>query len=1001
MFFFNFLTKYKNTHKLALLFVISVAITSCGDIGCNEAGEYYAKTFKLHANPKNFKKDAILINSYGGYSDKAQAIDWFDTGLLYSGGNKITVAISGHWSANASNINTYEVIGKLKHCTICAKEKSNSDSSKPNITNNQCYCTPTLSPEGIIETPTPSIEEKDVEGATNPQGLKNTTDCSNNLNHQKDGNICSCQKAENISNTELAKKTIFSLGSSKKLLDNSPAIPKQQSSPPIDQNPCRLSMGIGAYLALYPPESSNNTNPPEVVHHMFSLKEFCPIKKTNGKCLDADGNIRTKFIWESTNPIPFNEAGTANSEDLSKIKLALYDHYYHDNGGFYNLEFIGGVIQKEGDGIFSSSIKLAEDFLFGSNDYNPELKRREKKDGVAEFMFKAVFNDPIIKKVISISLVLYVTFYGLAFLSGLVDFGRKELMTRLLKFGLVVLFTNPSAWQFYNGFVVQFFKGGMDTLVKVVTSIFESKISPTLGSLFLQADETSTSVHKKFIYVDMIVRDLISKPNINRIFGLLFSKGTAFLSIAYIPIILALILYFIYTALDITIKYLVNLIKICFGLALGPVFILFSLFEKTKDMFKNWLAFMGSRTFEIILLFTIFHPFLMLIDLEFKTMMDFKVCIEELKHEFYPFTIPASEIGNRTIFQWAEFFFKIGAMIFIMKTFAEKIGDISGQIITIGGVSNADSISEKGHGESGFSLAGGIAKGMAGIAKSAVTSKYVAGVAKYAGRLGLSATTKIGRVKFGTDNRSLNERINDGFKAVGIRFRGARSLMRDAKIDSAISKATAAADSEKLTGADRESFIRKKTAEAMNEYNFQNKNNSAMLGIDSENIRKRLDEKLIKQPMKEMIKEKAMQYKEQGIFGKEAQDLIKKDIEDWSKKNLSSTSQKKVSEFFKKSSVKHLMKSESTLSGGQAARMTEALLSSGSVEQAKEFADKYRDNMIRIEMEQKQKQQETLESGGKSAKFVRTALNNPGFLLVGNILRMLGKGGQLTFDTIK
>ncbi|MFZ9470440.1 MAG: type IV secretion system protein, partial [Rickettsiales bacterium] len=996
MFFLNFFTKYKNITKLLLISVICSTLSSCGEVGCNEAGEFYAKTYELHANPKNFDK-SVVIKSYGGYGDKPESIEWLDTGLLYAGGS-ITAAISGHWVSNAPNFKTFDEIGKkLDHCTICAKEPSGADPDKPNIANNQCYCVPKLDNLGKIVNTIPEFQEKTINNEINDI----TTYSCNDILYQKNGDKCTCQnKPTSMTNYELTQKVIYSLNSSKKILNNG-SLSEQVRTTPINQSSCRLSMGLGAYLSLYPPVLSENPNiAPELAYHMFSLKSFCPIKSTNGNCVDENGMIRTKFIWESPSQIPKNNASPPQyHEDLSRIKLALYDHFYKDNSGYYKIEFVGGVIQKEGDGIFASSVKLAEDFLFGSNDYNPQLMRREKKDGVAEFMFKAVLNDPVVKKVISISLVLYVTIYGLAFLSGMVDFGRKELMSRLLKFGLVVLFTNATSWQFYNGFVIQFFKGGMDSMVKVVTGIFESQISPTLGSLYLQADESSTSVHKKFIYVDMLVRDLISKPNINRVFGLLFTKGTEFLSIAYIPIILALICYFIYAVLDIAIKYLINLIKICFGLALGPVFILFSLFEKTKDMFKNWLSFMGSRAFEIILLFTILHPFLMIIDAEFKTMLDFKVCIEKLNNNYYPFNVPnSSPPGNRSVFNWAEFFLKIGALIFIMKTFADKTGYISGQLITIGGVSNADSVTEVGHGQSGFSLAGGIARGMAGIAKSAVTSKYTGGLAKYAIRLGISAGTKIGRAKFGTD-RSLNERINDGFKAVGIRFRGARSLMRDAKIDEAINKASASADSQKLTGTDREAFIRAETSKSLNNYNMLNKNNSTLLGIDGENIKKRLDEKLIKQPMKQMIKEKAQQLKEQGIFGKEAQDLIKKDIEDWSKKNLSSTSQKKVAEFFKKSSIKHMMKSESTLSGGQAARMTEALISSGNVDQAKEFADKYRDNMTRIQMEQNVKKQDTLENGGKSAKFVRAVLN--AFVAPGHVARMVYKGGELTLSSIK
>ena len=119
MFFLNFFIKYKNIIKLLLICIISSFLSSCGDVGCNEAGEFYVKNYELHANPKNFDK-SIIIKSYGGYSDKPEQIEWYDTGLLYAGG-KISVAITGHWASNAPNYKTFEEIGKnLDHCKICA-----------------------------------------------------------------------------------------------------------------------------------------------------------------------------------------------------------------------------------------------------------------------------------------------------------------------------------------------------------------------------------------------------------------------------------------------------------------------------------------------------------------------------------------------------------------------------------------------------------------------------------------------------------------------------------------------------------------------------------------------------------------------------------------------------------------------------------------------------------------------------------------------------------------
>ena len=130
-------------------------------------------------------------------------------------------------------------------------------------------------------------------------------------------------------------------------------------------------------------------------------------------------------------------------------------------------------------------------------------------------------------------------------------------------------------------------------------------------------------------------------------------RGKELFAIIYIPVIFYLIYFFISTMLDVALKYLINLFKICIGLALGPVFILFSLFEKTKDMFNNWLAFLGARSLEIVILFTMLHPFLTIIDLNFKSMLAFRVCSkEEYNFLLGTYNVNKSEIDTKGLYKY-------------------------------------------------------------------------------------------------------------------------------------------------------------------------------------------------------------------------------------------------------------------------------------------------------------------------------------------------------------
>ena len=973
----------KIKHILLLVFLVSI-LGSC-DRGCYEADEFYSKVFTVKANPKKedvskpgtkiADKKSSTQNVFGSYDQYTggQMSDWMDTSLI-ANGDYFAISISGGWT-DKGGARTDSQISALDSCRYCIK------SINAKVTDN-CLCGPILDDaqmknESALHWDTPQFEDYTVgnvktsptdqcyaseEGSSNYKIIPVPTSPSPPRipavpadKKADDPDYCTCKNPTSSQKAEIFQNNgngyyIFPLGTLKKTttpstIVNSEAIENKEQD-------CAHKMGFGAYISLNGPEA-NNRNYTHAYHLVSPNRVLCPIRlNAEGQCKDASGIDRTKFIYTSPNKRIFAQSYDANSGNPQnyhglgdQVRLIIYDRYFNDNSGSYKVEFMRGVISTRDGGLIADIVRTIDGYIFGSSIYNKETLTYTKQNvGVVEFMYKAIMNDKLVKAVISISLIMYICFYGLAFFMGLVDYGKKEVAMRLLKIGLVILFTNEKSWVFYNDFVIGFFKDGMDTLVATITNIFESNMDKTLNAVIVSEEALSVQndVGRKFMYVDNMILNFTSNAVVSKVIGLIFIPGKGIFGILYAIIIFALIYYFIYAMIDIALKYLINILKLCIGFALGPVFILFSLFEKTKDMFKNWLAFIGARSFEIIILFTMLHPFLLIIDQSFIEMLTFSVCSEDKTNEALTYTVYKSQDLNRGVYQWVEFFIRIGALLFITKSIADKAGYISGQLITIGGVANADAVTESGRSESGFNMASSMAKGMMGIAKSAVTSKYTGGVAAMGVRGIVRGATAGLRANIGSSG-SVNDMINNAFKFVGIRNRGVRSYMRDRQVDNALSLAGQRANDLGLVGKEKDAFVREEAMVSLNQFISDNPNKAILLGLDNHNIMKRFDQKLIKEPMKDFVREKAAELKEQGIFGKEARDIIEASVQGWAKQNLPDyIPDRKISEFMKKPSVKNALKTQTEMGASEAKNYAVNLIKEGRVEDAKQFIDKYR-----------------------------------------------------------
>ncbi|MFZ9469534.1 MAG: type IV secretion system protein [Rickettsiales bacterium] len=244
-----------------------------------------------------------------------------------------------------------------------------------------------------------------------------------------------------------------------------------------------------------------------------------------------------------------------------------------------------------------------------------------EKENQAKRIYTNITNNPIFKSVLSLSMVLMITFYGLGFMMGVSEMKQSEIMNRLLKMGLIYLFTSPSAgWIFFEKFFVTFFKDGADFLTFLMASIFSDgeQINSALNSgNFRDKSPLFESVDRVLgLY---LINDVVHK----KITALLFYN---FVGILYCVILYYCAITYVYAASNAVLLYLTAQFFTTVLFVIGPFFFIFILFKQTKGFFDNWLnSLIGFALQQIFVIFTL-NIFNSIIYMVTKMALSYRIC---------------------------------------------------------------------------------------------------------------------------------------------------------------------------------------------------------------------------------------------------------------------------------------------------------------------------------------------------------------------------------------
>lgn len=346
--------------------------------------------------------------------------------------------------------------------------------------------------------------------------------------------------------------------------------------------------------------------------------------KTSGKigindCYEEvkqeDGTIaiydRTRFVYD----VPYlyklkNKAVVGKNE---RVKFIIYDRYYRDNVGRYIINMYRGVSDMKDPGLMEKILRDLEDVFVGSRSDKGILE-----GGILSQFYEYIIKDAMFGWVVRIGVLLYITFLGLSFAMGSLEYKTKELMGILLKLTFVLSFTTVTSWKVYDYFIVRFFLDGFSSIIVMIANITNRMFDATASVVAVGGTLSS-----KFAFIDTLITFLFSNSITRKIQGLFFGVWFGFI---VIPIFYILVIYYVYQLVNAIFPYIIMFIQAVLALALGPIFIAFYLFETTQHMFKNWLAFIGARFTNMAFLFLFLFAFATIIRQQFVNILHFRVC---------------------------------------------------------------------------------------------------------------------------------------------------------------------------------------------------------------------------------------------------------------------------------------------------------------------------------------------------------------------------------------
>jgi type IV secretory pathway VirB6-like protein len=242
--------------------------------------------------------------------------------------------------------------------------------------------------------------------------------------------------------------------------------------------------------------------------------------------------------------------------------------------------------------------------------------------GFVRGIFETFINDPLYQFVVKIALVLAITLYGFGYFFGLTNFTQGEIISRVIRYSFVYFMISPSGWDFFDQYIIRFFKIGVDSILFLIAGAFEANEASPLLNASIIGDYSDKSLLFTSSYDNLEM--LFSMPIFLKILGLAFSGWMGFI---YLYLVLSSVISYMVAMFSAMLFYINAQLYISLVFCFFPLVMLFMFFEKTKKTFDNWVNLLIGFAGQQLFLITTLSFFNMLINSFIKTVFSYTVCL--------------------------------------------------------------------------------------------------------------------------------------------------------------------------------------------------------------------------------------------------------------------------------------------------------------------------------------------------------------------------------------
>lgn len=217
-------------------------------------------------------------------------------------------------------------------------------------------------------------------------------------------------------------------------------------------------------------------------------------------------------------------------------------------------------------------------------------------NGATQNLYQAFTNSGAYKAAVGAAITLMIVIFGVGFLIGVVQASFGQVLIRLAKVGIILTLISPTGWQFFSDYAVKFFNDGTDELIGKVMEI---------------GTGVAATANQPFVVLDGLAKIVLSPDMIIAIMGSIFNSGPYGISMG------GLLAFGFYGLLKMLISglrlYAISFVMRSLMLGVAPLFIVFLLFDKTKQLFSGWLNILVLLSLRPILYFTFISFFLVML----------------------------------------------------------------------------------------------------------------------------------------------------------------------------------------------------------------------------------------------------------------------------------------------------------------------------------------------------------------------------------------------------